>query len=156
MRPGRRLAVDVGKVRVGLSISDYHGILASPLTNVSRLADDIETAKAILTAVAGEELLEIYVGLPLTMSGTHSASTSDAIALAKALASVSETPVRMIDERLTTVSASAALRASGKNSKSGRGVIDQVAATEILEQALSFERNNSELAGQEISHVDFD
>jgi putative Holliday junction resolvase len=130
--------------------------LASPLTNVSRLADDIETAKAILTAVAGEELLEIYVGLPLTMSGTHSASTSDAIALAKALASVSETPVRMIDERLTTVSASAALRASGKNSKSGRGVIDQVAATEILEQALSFERNNSELAGQEISHVDFD
>lgn len=156
MRPGRRLAVDVGKVRVGLSISDYHGILASPLTNVSRLADDIETAKAILTAVAGEELVEIYVGLPLTMSGTHSASTSDAIALAKALASVSETPVRMIDERLTTVSASAALRASGKNSKSGRGVIDQVAATEILEQALSFERNNSELAGQEISHVDFD
>lgn len=156
MRPGRRLAVDVGKVRVGLSISDYHGILASPLTNVSRLADDIETATAILTAVAGEELLEIYVGLPLTMSGTHSASTSDAIALAKALASVSETPVRMIDERLTTVSASAALRASGKNSKSGRGVIDQVAATEILEQALSFERNNSELAGQEISHVDFD
>ncbi len=156
MRPGRRLAVDVGKVRVGLSISDYHGILASPLTNVSRLVDDIETAKAILTAVAGEELLEIYVGLPLTMSGTHSASTSDAIALAKALASVSETPVRMIDERLTTVSASAALRASGKNSKSGRGVIDQVAATEILEQALSFERNNSELAGQEISHVDFD
>jgi putative Holliday junction resolvase len=130
--------------------------LASPLTNVSRLADDIETATAILTAVAGEELLEIYVGLPLTMSGTHSASTSDAIALAKALASVSETPVRMIDERLTTVSASAALRASGKNSKSGRGVIDQVAATEILEQALSFERNNSELAGQEISHVDFD
>ncbi len=156
MRPGRRLAVDVGKVRVGLSISDYHGILASPLTNVSRLVDDIETAKAILTAVDGEELLEIYVGLPLTMSGTHSASTSDAIALAKALASVSETPVRMIDERLTTVSASAALRASGKNSKSGRGVIDQVAATEILEQALSFERNNSELAGQEISHVDFD
>jgi putative Holliday junction resolvase len=156
VRPGRRLAVDVGKVRVGLSISDYHGILASPLTNVSRLADDIETAKAILTAVAGEELVEIYVGLPLTMSGTHSASTSDAIALAKALASVSETPVRMIDERLTTVSASAALRASGKNSKSGRGVIDQVAATEILEQALSFERNNSELAGQEISHVDFD
>lgn len=156
MRPGRRLAVDVGKVRVGLSISDYHGILASPLTNVSRLADDIETAKAILTAVDGEELLEIYVGLPLTMSGTHSTSTSDAIALAKALASVSETPVRMIDERLTTVSASAALRASGKNSKSGRGVIDQVAATEILEQALSFERNNSELAGQEISHVDFD
>jgi putative holliday junction resolvase len=156
VRPGRRLAVDVGKVRVGLSISDYHGILASPLTNVSRLVDDIETAKAILTAVDGEELLEIYVGLPLTMSGTHSASTSDAIALAKALASVSETPVRMIDERLTTVSASAALRASGKNSKSGRGVIDQVAATEILEQALSFERNNSELAGQEISHVDFD
>lgn len=156
MRPGRRLAVDVGKVRVGLSISDYHGILASPLTNVLRLPDDLETAKAILASVDGEALLEIFVGLPLTMSGNHSASTNDAIALAKALASATDTPVRMIDERLTTVSATAALRASGKNSKSSRGVIDQVAASEILEQALNFERNHGQLAGKEISHGDFD
>ena len=154
MRSGRRLAVDVGKVRVGLAISDFHGILASPLQNVARQAEDAETIRLIQTAIADEEILEIYVGLPVSMSGGSTASTDDAVSIAQALAAAVSIPVRMIDERLTTVSASAALRSSGKNSKEGRKVIDQIAATMILEQALSIENNTDRVPGLELGELD--
>ncbi len=145
MRQGRRLAVDVGKVRVGLAISDFHGILASPLQNIARQEDDAATVELVLEAIADESVIEAYFGLPVSMSGSASASTADAVTLARAFATASTIPVRMIDERLTTVSATSALRSSGKNSKDGRKVIDQIAATMILEQALAMEKN---LAGQ--------
>ena len=154
MRSGRRLAVDVGKVRVGLAISDFHGILASPLQNVARQPENEITSRLILDAIADEEILEIYVGLPVSMTGRASASTDDAINLATALQAATSIPVRMIDERLTTVSASAALRSSGKNSKDGRKVIDQIAATMILEQALSIEKNTDRVPGTELDQID--
>lgn len=154
MRSGRRLAVDVGKVRVGLAISDFHGILASPLQNVARQAEDSETIGLILQAIADESILEIYVGLPVAMSGNSTASTADAISIATALAEASSMPVFMIDERLTTVSATAALRSSGKNSKDGRKVIDQIAATMILEQALAIEKNTGRVPGTTLEELD--
>ena len=154
MRSGRRLAVDVGKVRVGLAISDFHGILASPLQNVARQADDSETIRLILAATEDQDLLEVYVGLPVSMSGNATASTDDAVLIANLLNSAIEVPVRMIDERLTTVSASAALRSSGKNSKDGRKVIDQIAATMILEQALAIEKNTGREPGIELAEID--
>jgi putative Holliday junction resolvase len=154
MRPGRRLAVDVGKVRVGLAISDFHGILASPLQNIPRQADDVDTAGLVLAAIAEDSILEAYFGLPVSMSGGSTASTDDAIALAQAFQRASSLPVRMIDERLTTVSAGAALRSSGKNSKEGRKVIDQVAATLILEQALAIEKNTGNQPGVALGEMD--
>lgn len=154
MRSGRRLAVDVGKVRVGLAISDFHGILASPLQNVARQTDDNETIRLISVATEDQDLLEIYVGLPVSMSGNATASTEDAVLLANLLAVATDVPVRMIDERLTTVSASAALRSSGKNSKDGRKVIDQIAATMILEQALAIEKNTGREPGIELADID--
>jgi putative Holliday junction resolvase len=153
VRSGRRLAVDVGKVRVGLAISDFHGILASPLQNVARQTDDTETIRLILAAIEDQDLLELYVGLPVSMSGTATASTDDAVAVANLLAAATDLPVRMIDERLTTVSASAALRSSGKNSKEGRQVIDQVAATMILEQAMAIEKNTGREPGIELGEL---
>jgi putative Holliday junction resolvase len=154
VRSGRRLAVDVGKVRVGLAISDFHGILASPLQNVARQTDDNETIRLISAATEDQDLLEIYVGLPVSMSGNATASTEDAVLLANLLALATDVPVRMIDERLTTVSASAALRSSGKNSKDGRKVIDQIAATMILEQALAIEKNTGREPGIELADID--
>jgi putative holliday junction resolvase len=154
VRSGRRLAVDVGKVRVGLAISDFHGILASPLQNVARQPENLATVRLIQEAIANEDILEIYVGLPVGMSGNATASTDDAIALATELAGVVEQPVRMIDERLTTVSATAALRSSGKNAKDGRKVIDQVAATMILEQALAIEKSSDRIPGIELADLD--
>lgn len=147
MRSGRRLAVDVGKVRVGLAVSDFHGILASPLQNVARQSDDSQTVSSMLEAIAEDTIIEAYFGLPVSMSGNSSASTEDAIALASAFEAASKIPVRMIDERLTTVSAAAALRSSGKNSKVGRKVIDQIAATMILEQALAIEKSSGKQPG---------
>lgn len=154
MRQGRRLAVDVGKVRVGLAISDFHGILASPLQNIARQAEDVDTVRLVLAAIADETIIETYFGLPVSMSGKASASTDDAVALATVFAAASNIPVRMIDERLTTVSAGSALRSSGKNSKDGRKVIDQIAATLILEQALAMEKNLGQQPGVALEDLD--
>jgi putative holliday junction resolvase len=154
VRQGRRLAVDVGKVRVGLAISDFHGILASPLQNIARQAEDVDTVRLVLAAIADETIIETYFGLPVSMSGKASASMGDAVALATAFAAESKIPVRMIDERLTTVSAGSALRSSGKNSKDGRKVIDQIAATFILEQALAMEKNLDQQPGVALEELD--
>ena len=154
MRQGRRLAVDVGKVRVGLAISDFHGILASPLQNIARQAEDSETIGLVLEAIADESVIEAYFGLPVSMSGNSSASTADAVSLARAFAKATTIPVRMIDERLTTVSATSALRSSGKNSKDGRKFIDQIAATMILEQALAMEKNLGDQPGISLEDLD--
>jgi putative holliday junction resolvase len=143
VRSGRRLAVDVGKVRVGLAISDFHGILASPLQNVARKAELEETIAAIFEAISDEDIIEIYVGLPVAMSGSATA----------ALEAKAGMLVRMIDERLTTVSATAALRSSGKSSKDGRKVIDQIAATLILEQALNIEKNTGAIPGTRLADL---
>jgi putative Holliday junction resolvase len=154
VRSGRRLAVDVGKVRVGLALSDFHGILASPLQNVARQPEDQATIALFIDAIRDEDILEIYVGLPVSLSGNSTASTDDAISIATALQSATSAPVRMIDERMTTVSATAALRSSGKNSKDGRKVVDQIAATLILEQALAMEKNSDRVPGLGLSELD--
>lgn len=140
MRKGRRLAVDVGKARIGLAISDQDGILATPFETVTRLETVEDSAAAIAKAIDDYSFIEIYVGLPLSLNGGHTPSTADALALALALRETTSVPVRMIDERLTTVTASANLRLAGKNAKNSRSIIDQEAAAIILEQALSGER----------------
>ncbi len=140
MRLGRRLGIDAGTVRVGLAISDPHGILASPLSNLKRLADDQQTAEALASIVSEYELLEIYVGLPLSLRATNTASTMDAVNLAKAIEQKLSVPVRLIDERMTSVSANAILKNAGRGNKQARKVVDQVAATLILEQALNIEK----------------
>jgi putative Holliday junction resolvase len=112
-------------------------MLATPVETVARGAGDVER---ILAIAAELEATEIVVGLPLSLAGTHTASTDDASGFALRLARATPTPVRMVDERLSTVSAQAALRASGRNTKSSRSVIDQVAAVIIVQHALDFER----------------
>lgn len=154
MRKGRRLAVDVGKARVGLAISDQDGILASPFETVSRAATLDQTVKAILDAVSDYLFLECYVGLPLSMAGKQTPSTQDAIDLAFALAAACDFPVRFIDERLTTVSASANLRLAGKNAKNSRSVIDQEAAAIILETALAAEKSTSIPPGKPLANFE--
>ena len=154
MRSGRRLAVDVGKVRVGLAISDFHAILASGLATVARSESVEQTAKDILGALDGEEVIEIYVGLPLNLAGGETASTADALEIAKAIAAQATAEVRLIDERLTTVAATAALQASGKSSKQSRPIIDQVAATVILEQALELEKASGAKPGKSLEQLD--
>jgi putative Holliday junction resolvase len=134
-----RLGIDVGTVRIGVSRSDPHGMLATPVETVPRVRNGDDRRR--IAAIAMElEAIEAIVGLPLALSGAHTASTADAVGFAEALAAEVDVPVRLVDERLTTVSAQSALRASGKGSKAARPVIDQVAATIILQHALDVER----------------
>ena len=148
MRSGVRLGVDVGTVRIGVAQSDRDGILATPVETVTR--DEASCAK-ILEIASEREAIEIYVGLPKNLSGSHSASTDDAVGFAHALASVSKIPVRLIDERLTTVSAHAALRSSGRQASRARSVVDQVAAVMLLQHALDSERAQDIVPGTSIA-----
>jgi len=139
MRRGVRLGVDVGTARVGVARSDRDGILATPVETVQRRGD-VEPVLARIAALAAElEAIELVVGLPIAMSGRDTASTADARAVAARLAE-GPVPVRLVDERLTTVSAQSALHASGRDTRGSRGVIDQVAAVILLQHALDAER----------------
>lgn len=154
MRTGRRLAVDVGTVRIGVAASDFHGILASGLATIKRDPTSAQALVEICELITEVEPIEIYVGLPVSMSGNHTESTRNALAFAELLIATQPVPVRFIDERLTTVSAASALRASGRDSKSGRQIIDQIAATVILEQALEMEKSNGLVPGKAIEDLD--
>ncbi|UFS60281.1 Holliday junction resolvase RuvX [Subtercola endophyticus] len=140
MRSGVRLGIDVGKARVGVARSDFHGMLATPVETVARAASGDTDIRRILAIAAEVDAVEFIVGLPLSMSGGTTASTDDAEAFAQRIADVTGQAVRMIDERLTTVSAQSALHRSGRNTKTSRAVIDQVAAVILLQQALDVER----------------
>jgi putative Holliday junction resolvase len=148
LRPGRRLAVDVGKARIGLATTDVHAILASPLATVSRSADIQISIAEILSFVASEgSVIEIYVGLPTNLKGQLTQSTEDAVTFAEILTAASEIPVLLIDERFSTSVANAQLREIGKSQKSARSTIDQMAAVAILEYALNIESNSGKAPG---------
>ena len=145
MRPGVRLGVDVGKARVGIAVCDRDGLLATPVATLAR-ADADERAFRLLVEEHGAT--EIVVGLPLSLSGGDTASTTDAREFAAAVAGWTGLPVRLVDERLSTVSAQRALRDSGRRTKGSRPVIDQVAAVIILQNALDSERSAGRPPGE--------
>lgn len=145
MRTGVRIGVDVGTVRIGVARSDFHGLLATPVETVPRGDGDLER---ILAIAAELDAVEIIVGLPLALSGARTASTNDATGFAARLAAATPLAVRLVDERLSTVSAQAALRASGRTSKNSRSVVDQVAAVIIVQHALDLERTAGNLPGE--------
>lgn len=154
MRQGRRVAIDVGTVRIGVACSDEFGILASPVTTIARSANTDDSIKKLIAAIQPIEPIEIYVGLPVSLKGSQTSSTADAIHLARELAKQTEIPIRLMDERLTTVSSELALRSSGKSTKAGRQIVDQIAATIILEQALQIEKNSKSVPGLTLEEID--
>jgi putative Holliday junction resolvase len=133
MQRGRRIAFDYGDVRIGVAISDMDSILVTPLEPL--LAG--ENLDARLADLMSEyEPIRIYVGEPKHLSGSESAkmvSVGDFIAV---IAGITTVKVILVDERLSTVSAAAKLRASGKDGRSSKALIDSAAAAEILESAL--------------------
>ena len=145
---GVRFGIDVGKVRIGVAQSDPDGLLAMPVETVQRQEDG--SVEALCARIVQLEPVFIYVGLPLSLDGSHTASTADAIALAHVIGAGTGVQVQLIDERLSTVSAQSVLHASGKTTKSSRGVVDQVAAVMILQQALDMERAQGKTAGQSL------
>lgn len=170
MRVGVRLGIDVGKARIGVARCDPHGMLATPLETVPR--DRAADARAAhsgaadghgnvdnlgertdlsrIFALADEyDAIELVVGLPLGLSGHRTPSTEDAEIFARRLArhAAEHVLVRLVDERLSTVTAQGQLRQAGKKTKQTRSVIDQAAAVVILQHAIDSERSHGNPPG---------
>ncbi|EST39558.1 Holliday junction resolvase, partial [Streptomycetaceae bacterium MP113-05] len=148
MRRGRRLAVDVGDARVGVASSDPDGLLATPVETVP--GRDVPAARRRLAALVEEyEPLEVVVGLPRSLSGREGPAAAKVRAFAEQLAKdVHPVAVRLVDERMSTVTAARGMRASGVSSRKGRSRIDQAAAVVILQSALETERSSGGPPGQ--------
>ena len=141
--------VDVGKVRVGVARSDPTGFLATPVETVRRGRGDLSR---IARLAREAEAVEIVVGLPRSLSGGEGPAAARAREFAGALAArVAPVPVRLQDERLTTVSAEAMLRDRGKKGASRRAVVDQAAAVLILQHALDTERETGRPPGEMVT-----
>jgi putative Holliday junction resolvase len=151
VRPGRRLGVDVGSVRVGVAASDREGLLATPVETLRRDLDGQTDLLALRELAREHDVVEIVVGLPRSLSGGEGPAAGSAREYADQLAAaVAPIPVRLVDERLTTVSAHQQLRRSGVRERQGRAVVDQVAAVVILQHALDSERASGRPPGEPV------
>jgi putative Holliday junction resolvase len=143
---GARLAVDVGSARIGVAHCDSDGRLAIPLSTVSRGAGDLDALAAL---AAADDVIEVIVGLPIGLSGREGPAAADARTFAARLAGrVAPVPVRVVDERFTTVIAHDALRQGGRDSRARRPRVDRAAAALLLQGALDMERSTGRPAGE--------
>lgn len=152
--PGRRIGIDVGTVRIGVASSDRDATLATPVETIKRETGFKDSDKGdidrLMQLIEDYQAVEIVVGLPRDLQGNGSKSVKHAKEIAfrirrrlnqNVIFGTNPPPVRMADERLTTVAATAALRASGVSERKGRSVIDQAAAVEILQSWLDARAN---------------
>ena len=142
-----RIGVDVGSVRVGVAASDPTGTLASPVDVLKRdrKGSDLDTLVALATE---REAIEIVVGMPRSLADRHGPAADAAHDYAVELAGrVAPLPVRLVDERLSTVQAQRSLHETGHSVKSSRDRIDAAAAVVILQSALDTERATGEPGG---------
>jgi putative Holliday junction resolvase len=139
MQRGRRIAFDYGDVRIGVAVCDPDAILATPVSTLK--ANGAKLKEQILEILTEYQPIHIYVGKPSHMDGRESESAIKATNFATMLREVTSCPVTLIDERLSTVSASRNMQDSGVNSKDARASIDQAAAVAILNFALEIEKH---------------
>ena len=152
MRPGVRLGIDPGDARIGVARSDPSGVLATPVETVRRGKGDLARIARILEE---EGAVEVVVGLPRSLSGAEGPAAAKAREFAGRLARrVAPVPVRLCDERLTTVSAEAMLRDRGRKGMKRRAVVDQAAAVLILQHALDTERISGVAPGEILEETD--
>jgi putative holliday junction resolvase len=146
---GVRLGVDVGQVRVGVAIADPDGILATPLATLRRdlnagnegIPSDISELARLVEV---HHTVEVVVGHPVTLSGSRGLAAGTAEAYARRLAEVvAPVPVRLVDERMSTVVATRRLSERGVRGRRQRAVVDQAAAVEILQSWLDAQRRRT-------------
>jgi len=147
-RRGVRLGLDWGDARIGVAACDRDGLLAYPLDTVAAGPQELVRLAEL---VAEHEPLEVVVGLPRSLNGTDGPAAVKVRERAVALARAVGVPVRLVDERLTTVAASRRLSEGGKRAKQQRSLIDAASAAAILEQAVAVERSRGEAAGELVS-----
>jgi putative Holliday junction resolvase len=131
---GRILGLDLGQSRIGVAISDPERRLALPLGTIRTGAP--EDVKAVAAMVRDHEVSELVVGHPLSMSGAAGEAADHAEKFAEALRGFLGLPVHLQDERLSTVQAERELSSRGMRGRERREVVDQTAATVILQAYL--------------------
>ncbi len=136
------MAVDYGAVRTGLAVCDKTEFLASPVGVINE-RDFSQTMLKVSYAASEYGVEEIIVGHPLNMDGSTGEKAELCQTFVKGLQKLVEIPVRLWDERQTTVQATTYLNASNVRGQKRKDVIDQVAATIILESYLAFRKNNA-------------
>ncbi|HEX4287089.1 MAG TPA: Holliday junction resolvase RuvX [Terracidiphilus sp.] len=149
-KPARYLALDVGAKRIGVAVSDELGLTAQPVLTLERRRSSRDDLRSLARLARRFSVVGIVVGNPLHLSGEQSARSAKTQAFADALAQLSGLPVHMLDERLTTREAHQILYEAGHDRQQHRRVVDQVAATLILQSFLDERaRKNSDRAGEE-------
>jgi len=149
MRRGRRIGVDVGDVRIGVASCDPDGLIATPFETV---AAGPHAQQRLAEIVAEVEAIEVVVGWPVGLSGREGPAAAKVRAFcATLLPLIAPVGIRLVDERMSTMTADGLLRAGGKSGVKRRRVIDQAAATVILQTALDAERTRGSAPGQELA-----
>jgi putative Holliday junction resolvase len=138
MQRGRRIAFDYGDVRIGVAASDPDSILSSPLTTLR--ATDKNLSNQISQIITEIEPVVIYVGRPSLLSGNDGVATEKATEFVALLRTITEVPIELIDERMSTISAARNLREAGRSAKESKDAIDMAAAVAILEFAIDIEK----------------
>jgi putative Holliday junction resolvase len=136
----RALGIDLGSARIGVAICDSGGMVATPYEVVPRSGDPSRDRRRLveLADEAGVEI--IVVGFPLSMDGSRGPAARAAEAEVESLRAMTDVPVTLHDERLTTVSADRALLAQGLGARERRKVVDKVAAAVMLQAWLDQRR----------------
>ncbi|MDA1278785.1 MAG: Holliday junction resolvase RuvX [Chloroflexi bacterium] len=128
------LGVDYGEVRIGLALSDPTGTIATPISAIPAAGKDDALRVARIATENG--VIKIVVGLPLSLDGTHGPASKKVNAFCSRLRAVTDIPVALWDERMTTLEAQSLLRAAGKSPTKARGAdrgkIDSASAAIIL------------------------
>jgi putative Holliday junction resolvase len=138
MQRGRRIAFDYGDVRIGVAVSDADSILSSPLTTLA--TTDRQLAEQIGLILSEIEPVTIYVGRPALLSGNDGAASVKATDFVALLRTITQVPIDMIDERMSTISAARNLRDAGRTAKESKSSIDMAAAVAILDFAIEIEK----------------
>ena len=138
MQRGRRIAFDYGDVRIGVAVSDPDSILSSPLATLK--AKDKLLAQRISVILSDIEPIAIYVGRPSLLSGNDGSATSKSMEFVSLLSTITQIPIELIDERMSTKSAARNLRDAGRNVRESKDAIDMAAAVAILDFAIEIEK----------------
>jgi putative Holliday junction resolvase len=141
MERGRRIAFDYGDSRIGVAASDQDSILVSPITTLTTSSRNL--FKQIAEIFDEVDPIAVYVGKPTNLNGVDSTATSKVLNFVEDLKKITEIPIRLVDERMSTVSASRSLREAGLDSKKSKSIIDMAAAVGILEFAITMEKGKS-------------
>jgi putative Holliday junction resolvase len=139
---GRRIGIDFGDVRIGVAVCDLEAILVSPLKT---LANDQTRMSELQSIFAEIEPIYLAIGNPIHLSGDESKKSRSVQEFVTSLRQIYQGKIFLIDERFSTKNSIAQLHELGKGVKDAKSIIDQMAAVQILNQAILLESSPSGL-----------